>query len=428
MPTKQIFSTAVTRLLTMVMAFISSIVVSKSLGPGGRGDYAVAISFAALISQFANLGLQSSNTYYVARNRSIYDGLLANSLWVSLALGGGGAVLAALFMQTTGRIVMARPLELWLATAYVAPMLFLMFASNLLVGTNQIAEYNIYELTAAVWNLMLNVMAAVWHLGVPGFLWTSVLGNWVPAIIILVWMCANRERALQDESAAVPHLSLRFRPDLLSSGLRFGLKAYLSTLMGALVIRSLVFILKDASGSAEVGYYSVATQISDALYLLPSSAALVLFPRMVRDAGGRWSSTLRALLIIGALLVVACLLAAVLIKPFIWYVLGENFMPAAPILWYLLPGTMLLGLSTVVSQFLAACGFPRSVPVVWMCAWGLVYVLSRQLVPMYGGKGAAIALSATYAFLFVALSSVAMVTQRRRAATTPEMAPVTLQA
>jgi O-antigen/teichoic acid export membrane protein len=67
----------------------------------------------------------------------------------------------------------------------------------------------------------------------------------------------------------------------------------------------------------------------------------------------------------------------------------------------MLPGVLALGTATVLSQFLAAIGVPRTLIVVWALALALVLGVGRLLIPHHAGAGAAVALSITYGALLL---------------------------
>src|SRR5437870_4922581 len=71
------------RVVGIIAGIASSILTARYLAPEGRGEYFIAIVTAQLAAQFGNLGLSSGNTYFVARDRRLFPGLLANSLWIS---------------------------------------------------------------------------------------------------------------------------------------------------------------------------------------------------------------------------------------------------------------------------------------------------------------------------------------------------------
>ena len=84
---RQVSETYLTRLSVVALGFVNSILVTRILGPEGRGLFAVANTLSATGVQLGNLGLQSSNTYYVAREPGKLPVLLGNSLVVSAARG-----------------------------------------------------------------------------------------------------------------------------------------------------------------------------------------------------------------------------------------------------------------------------------------------------------------------------------------------------
>lgn len=98
--TRQVVHTIVSRVALLPLGVIVSALLARALGPAGRGELAVATAFATVCMQFGNLGLHTSNTYFVARQRDLLPTLTANTLALSLGLGslvalGIGIVLTA---------------------------------------------------------------------------------------------------------------------------------------------------------------------------------------------------------------------------------------------------------------------------------------------------------------------------------------------
>jgi O-antigen/teichoic acid export membrane protein len=404
MVNRDVILTMGVRLLIILSGFGTSILTARFLGPGGRGDYFLATTIALTIVQFSNLGLHSSNTYLAAKDRALLRGLVANSFWVSLVGGGGVAVTVALVMQL-GNWLTNTPLGyLWLAIALVPPTLFFMLGNNLLVGINRIDTFNGFQVGNNLVVLLFMGLAGWQGWGVQGFLGANVLaGCCMGAVLLVVLLRYSSEGE-----------GLAFRREVFSAGFRYGIKVYVASLLAFLVLRSNVFLLKSLATTEEIGYFSVATQIADVLSVLPTSVAIVLFPNLVRsDAAGRWTTTLRSMGTVGGLMVVACAIAAILVEPFIRIAFGSGFLAAVPILLWMLPGVFFLSMSTVVSQYLAAIGFPKVLTGIWVIAFTIVAALSWFLVPLYSGAGAAMALSLTYGLLFLMILRLAWVMEQR---------------
>jgi O-antigen/teichoic acid export membrane protein len=401
--TRRIALTFGVRLFRVALGLAASILTARALGPSGRGDYYFVVTFAGVLVQFGNLGLASSNTYLVARDPSHLRGLVANSLWVSIALGGGAGALIAVVLLGADVFPNVPSALLWLGVALAPPSLFYLLGTNLLVGVGRIVAFNLLETAANLLVLLLIGLAAILAAGVGGFAAASVIGWTVSAVVVLLALVRGR------------HASVRFDRAVFGAGFRFAAKAYVITLLGFLVLRGNVFLLQSSAGSTQLGYYSIAAQIADVLTIFPTTVALVLFPDLVRNVAERWSAMVATTAMVSVIVTAACVLAAMAAGPFIALLYGPSFAPATPVLLFALPGVALLSATTIVSQYLAAVGLPRALLLIWAVALALAVSLNLVLVPSFGAAGAAVALSVTYLALFVMVVWLAFQNRERRA-------------
>ena len=392
---RAVFLTLLSRSIQLISGFAGTVVTARFLGPEARGEYFLVITITLVVVQFANVGLPSSNTFYVARDRRLLGPLVSNSVWVSLVLGGGGAVIAVALLNATGWITTQQPSLMWFAVALAPAILFFMLGTNLLVGIQRMGVFNIVEAASNLGVTAALVLAGLAAFDVHGFLAIST-GTWSIAAAVLLVYLWRQDRA-----------PLRFRTDVLAGGLRYSVKAYLITAIGFLVLRSNVFVLQHYYGSRELGFYSVAAQVGDALAIIPASVALVLFPKLVKDAAGRWHSTVRVSAVVAGALAVACGIAGLLAVPFMRIAFGTAFVPAAAVLQLLLPGVFALGVASVLSQFLAAIGVPRLLVGIWIVTLGILLLVGRLLIPRHAGAGAAASLSIAYAALLTMVATLA---------------------
>jgi O-antigen/teichoic acid export membrane protein len=374
-----------TRLSLTVFGLGTSIVSARYLGESGRGDYFFMITLAATLVQVANLGLPVSNTYLAAQDSKLLGRLLVNGFWIALGVGGGVGVGLAVVAHAAG-MLQDTPLSfLWLAAALTPPSLFFLLAANLLVGVERISAYNGAEIASRVLVLAAMLVAGVAGASASGFVVASIAA-WSVAALLTGLLVVGRSR---------PHPS--FDVTVFARGFRYATKAYLVTLLGFLVLRSNVFLLRHYYGPAELGLYSIAAQISDVLSVLPQAVALVLFPRLVREAGARWEAVKRSALLVGGVMLLVGAAAAAVADPVIRLLYGDTFAPSAAILRLMLPGVIFLAVANILSQYLSAVGLPRPVVVLWGGALAILVALSATLIPAHAGSGAAAALSTTYA-------------------------------
>ncbi len=391
------FLTIFTRIVILFAGLATSILTARLLGPEGRGLYFYALTVAALVTQFGSLGFASSNTYFVARDASYLGPLAANSAWLSMLV----FVVAGFIVTVVRGPDEAPSLLMLLAVLLGTSSLFFMLFSNLLVGMQRIVAFNLLQIGSNL-TVIPALLLAAWLNGSPqALLIASIASGLVFCVISAVVLLRRQE------------FSPRPRPDIFRLSLSYSFRAFLITLIGYGVARGNVFILQTAADNAEIGYYSIAVQICDALAILPVSISLVLFPRLVRQQDERYIATVRTAKLVAVLGFVGCLAAAVLAEPFIRLAFGQEFAPSVPVVYAMLPGSLFLGTATIVSQYMAACGMPWRTFVPWIATAMTLLGSTWYLVPLHKAAGAAGALSISYAVLLVAMV-IAAISQNRK--------------
>jgi antigen flippase len=391
------FLTIFTRVVILVGGLATSILTARLLGPDGRGLYFYAVTVAALVTQFGSLGFSSSNTYYVAREPAYLGALAANSAWLSLLV----FIVAALIVSLATGPDQAPSLLMLLAVLLGSSSLFFMLYSNLLVGMQRIVAFNLLQIGSNL-SVIPALLLAAWLDGSP----ESLL---MASIVASLVFCAVAGIVLLRRHGFKP----RPRPDIFKLSLNYSFRAFLITLIGYGVARGNVFILQAASGNTEIGYYSIAVQICDALAILPISISLVIFPRLIRQEQGRYAEMLRMAKLVAVLGFLGSVAAALLAGPFIRLAFGADFAPSLPVVYAMLPGSLFLGTATIVSQYMAACGMPWRTFIPWIAAAVTLFGAAWYLIPHHEAAGAAGALSISYAVLLISMVLVAISQNRK---------------
>ena len=383
------------RLVMLIGGFGASIVTARALGPSGRGNYALVVTLSATAVQFANLGLHSSNSYLIARSREELHALVANSVWVSLAVGFGAGAAAALVVTHWNLFPHTPDRDIWLTAALVPPSLFFLLGVNLLVGLGEIRLFNVFEAASAFALLLALGGAAALGLHVAGFLATSALAWWLIAAVLLF--------VLQREAGR----SWRLSSSAFRTGLRYATKAYVVALLGFLVLWTNFFLLARLAAPNQIGYFSVAAQLADVLALLPTAAAIVIFPRLVKERTESWERTVATAKAVAAGLAALCLLTALIAPLLVGWAFGPKFEPAVDTLRWMLPGVLALGVTSIFSQYVGALGIPRRLIAIWAVALVAMIGIGRPLIRAHGDTGAAAAYSAVYCLVLLLVFALA---------------------
>ncbi|MFI4941920.1 MAG: oligosaccharide flippase family protein [Burkholderiales bacterium] len=386
---RQVSETYLTQLSIVALGFVNSILVTRILGPEGRGLFAVANTLSATGVQLGNLGLQSSNTYYVAREPGKLRLLLGNSLVVSAA-SGGIALVAFLLLRLLPGLAPISGTLLALTLLAIPAGLASLLLQNLLIGTQQIRAYNTIDLATRVLAVLLVAATAPLGLVSPEAVFGVVLAT---VVLGALWSLLRLRSGIEGP--------LAWSYDTLRECLPYGLRAYAGSLFVFLVLRSDILLVSTLRGAVETGYYAIAVGLADLLLMLPTVVGTILFPRLsaIPDLAARWQLVRRVLRVMLPATPVALGLAYLAAGPLIRIAYGAAFAPSAAAVGWLLPGVGCYAINGVLMNFLASCGMPRVVVVGPLLALVLNVAANLALIPRLGFVGAAIASSLAYALM-----------------------------
>lgn len=381
---KNFLYTFFVRCMVLGSGFFISIASAHFLGPAGRGEYFFVTSLSALLVQLSCLGMQSSNLFLVSKDQSLMANLTTNAIWVSIITAVILSVITAgifYFCYSVSNIIFI--------VILVPASLFYLLATNLLIGTNRINIFNIFQITSNLTVGIILLICGYMGFSSKGFLAGAALVWLFFAILVFFYI------------SQITSLQSKFDLASFRSGLNFGLKSYSTCLLMSLLLKSNVFMLKFFTSSAVLGYYSIASQINDVLVSLPATFALLLFPDIIKNRANGWKITQKALAMFIIFLLIVEILIAFAAPWVIPLVFGIQFSASVNILWWMLPGAFSLCIISIMSQYLAANGFPIELVCFWLISFIIMIVLSSVLIPKFLGIGAAMSLSITYSFLAI---------------------------
>lgn len=384
--------TYTTRILLVLFSLVTSVLVSRLLGPAGRGVYAVAAAIGAIGVQFCNLGVHSSNTYYVARDRSLLPELLGNTLAVGLVGASVGAALVWLLFAARPALAPLHGPLLLLGLIWVPIGLTYMLMQNLLLGLQAVRAYNVIELSAKAMTVaLLGLVVWIQPVTPEKVFFATLLGAAVAAVLAY-----GRLRPL----LAAP---LRLSLPLFRSSFSYGFRAYAAALFGFLLLRVDLLMVQYMQGPEQAGYYSISASMADLVYMFPAVVAAILFPRLTAldDGRLRWRRAQQATLVVGAATLGLALLAALLARPAVQLLYGREFLPAVPSFLILAAAMVFYGANNIISQYLASVGFPWFAVGVWALACLVNVVLNLFLIPARGISGAAFASLIGYSLVLI---------------------------
>ena len=381
--------TLAARVVAFLFSGITNVILARSLGPEGRGVYAVAVMFSAIASLLAQLGVGPANVYHLSKKLIDLDELIGHATSMALLMGTlcFSIVLGFVLVTHSTTVLGIGARFLVIATAAVPFMLLTAFMQSLLQGGQRFVHFNAVLLVQyAAPTFMLVVFLLVFrHDRTLGAVTAWTASAAVTAAWAVYWV------------APLSRFSFRLRRRTMRSLLRFGILSYLGSLTSFVNYRFDVLIVNLFAGARQVGLYSVGTSLAEIVWFIANAASIVLAPKVASsqpEEGDR--VTERVARVVGLLAIVCAGLLAVTAPWLVVFFFGAAFAESTWAVWLLLPGIVTFSIGRILSMYLL--GRNRLKVDLLAAAFGLVMTLLLDfvLIPVYGFRGAAIASSVAY--------------------------------
>jgi len=367
--------------VTLVAAGLAiAIVTARWLGPAGRGDYFFVVALSTIAGQIVHLGLHASNAFHVAKGPHLFDALAVNSYWVSVVLGAAAAAVSIVAIVSFGQSKHGIESLVW-ALLLTPTGLATLYISNLYVGAGRISEFNAIQLASAVLPYALICVVAVFSHAAPAFLAAAAIAGVLNLLILAGYTFRGRS------------VNWHFDSELFREGLPFAMRAYVINTLTTLALKSPALMFNSAALKSELGYFSIAAQVFDAVSVVPASIAAVLFPVLMKLGADRWRETRRYMVVLMGLALLVAFVVGGCSKVFVDVLFGVRFSAAVTPLRIILPGAVFVSGTSLLSQYLATHGMPRSTALAWLAAAAICIGCGPVLVRNYGAAGGAFVLS-----------------------------------
>ena len=377
-----------------LLAFAVGVLVTRALGPEGRGIYTVFLVTVSITQAVVGLGVNVSSIYHIAKKAFRLKDMVSNSQFVVLTSVAVSGLLVLITALTFGSRLTAKDVPYWLFVFAVPLFVNFNILTAILQGGSRFLEMNLVVLARPL--AMLVLVAAGMAAG--GLSIESVIVFWIIASLVtmLLGLALVGFRNLDLRTVVWP----KWR--ILREQISFGVQGQIGNLLQLLNYRLdslLVLLFVNAAG---VGFYAVGVAMTESIWFIANAVAVVLLPRLTgaraEDAAALTPVVCRHTLWISlAGAVVLGLLSPVLVEA----LFGSEFGPAvAPVFW-LLPGTVAASGTKILASYIFSQGKPLINSYITMATLALTIALDLILIPPFEVAGAAAASSGAYTLSLV---------------------------
>ena len=361
----------------------TGVLTARALGPAGRGALAAVIMWPQLLAFVCTLGLPAASVYLIRRMPDRRRPFVAIALALSFIAGLCGSAIGYFIIPYSLHTYSISVVRYAQFAVFLAPISLLgVTLGGQVQAAGQFSRYNVFRflmplsifavlvLEYSVHTLNVSYAALAYLLaGVPTTIWS------------FIWVLRHYAPTFRGSKSIV-------RP-LVS----YGLRAWGTDLLGTIsnqVDRVLVVGLLPPEA---MGLYVVSQAAAGVLNAIPSGVVPVIMPKAAdQTAEGNIALTARATRLTGLVMCAAALPLFLFGNYLLRLVYGSKFSLAGPVFRYLVIEAIFDGLTSVLSQAFLAAGQPGVVTFVQGCGLLTAIPLLSWLIPIFGIKGAGIAL------------------------------------
>lgn len=386
-----------TNVAISVLSLGNVLVVSRSLGPDGRGEVAFLTAIAWLTSNLASFGVQEANGNIAGTHPHLRRALATNSVAFSALFGlltiAVLAILVALVPAAGGHSAAALR---WTVFGCLPIIILGIYLRFLLQADYGFGITNVAWLITPLANVSINgALAVIGVLSVATAVGTWLAGQVLQTIVLTVYVARHAQGFGRSDR------------ELARRSLSFGARSHMGRAMLLGNYRLDQWILGAMAGPAELGLYSVAVAWAEALWFLPTTLSAVQRPDLVRGSRRDAAATAARMFRLAALITVLSIGVFVVAAPFLCVtVFGSQFAGSVDQLRVLVLGSLGVVAMKQLGSALTAQGRPTLTSIAISASFLATIVLDVLLIPSHGGMGAALASAIAYSLGGVAVGMI----------------------
>ncbi len=395
---KHIISTYLSQVISVIISFGTSILISRILGASGRGEFAVFTNSLALATAWLGFSLSSSIIYYVASNKIEPNKIFYSLIWFTLFTGllVFIGIKCVFLLGLQGFIFPSNHSDMSWVLLFIFQ--FLVTAINNLVIGFLNAKQKFIHISAStiIFSFLTLIVYLLFY-----FKWLQIKVDGF-TLIILSTLFTTIIQLLINLVIYVRYVPNALKYELISWAeakqiASYSFVVWLCNAFQFLSYRMDIWFVDYYHGSAETGVYSLAVSLAQMVLILPNSIASILYSY---TAKGTMQEAVYHTLKLSIVAIVACFVlsagALIFFTFFVPWAYGKEFSGSIPMTFILLLSIVPFSLPTLIATFFA--GRNKVMNNLYATLFSFVFCLLGYaiLIKPLGGIGAALASSIGY--------------------------------
>jgi len=370
-------------IISKLLAYGIVVLISRTLGPDGLGQYSFIFYYVGLLGIFSDLGVGFYFMREIARDKSRLEELLPDVL-------GFKIVLAFINFMVIVGITVFLPKPEWMKL-----LIILAGAEAMLTWIAYVFVRIMYAHEVTKYEAIARTVERFWAFFVGGavlYLFKSLS----PFIIALLAGYTVRELLrIKWGLKFVDDVRVRFRPEVWKSLLKKSYPFWFIGLFTLIYYRTDMVMLSLLRGDYETGIYRAAYTLIEVSFVIPKIVFSTTIPSMAKlweeDKKSLETLLRKSFQILGLIGILSIAGYYIFARFGILIIFGEKFLPSIPVLKILAFAVPFMFLNSLLGSYMNAIGKELMFTKITGCTAMINVILNYLLIPVYGPEGAAIA-------------------------------------
>ena len=370
-------------IISKLLAYGIIVLLSRTLGPDGLGQYSFIFYYVGLLSIFSDLGVGVYFMREVARDRNRLRELLPDVLGLKLVL-----VLANFLIIVGITLFLPKP-------GWIKALIILAGAEAMLTWVSYLFIRIMYAHEITKYEAIARTIERFWAFFVGGAVLYTFKSLSPFIITLLVGYTLRDTLRIKWGLRFVDELRIRFKPEVWKDLLKKSYPFWLIGLFTLIYYRTDMVMLNLMRSDYETGIYRAAYTLIEVALFVPNIVVATTMPSMARlwkedkkTLDVLFRRSFQMLLLLGLAGIAGYYLFA---RVGILFVFGERFLPSVPILRVLAFAIPFMFLNSLMGSYMNATGKELAFTKITGFTALLNVVLNYILISQYGAIGAAVA-------------------------------------
>ena len=387
------------QILNTLIGFVSSIIITRILGAEGRGENAIFTNSTAFAVLFFGFSINSTIPYFINSGKAKAEELL--STIVLFSVGSAVLVFGALsLLENLGKLN-------WVLSNHIQTLQYKIIFTGIYLCTLLNGILSTYLLTFKKFKQVsiYGVLFQALPLAIYCLLYLDVIPYdhqqpFIPIVNTLAVVAVLSLMAIIlifRQTVPVRPAKKLIPGNMVKQFLFFSSMAYIGNVATFLNYKLDFWVVDEYWGKSQLGIYSLAAQLSQLLWILPSAVSSVLYTYASKCSEAeavQYTIRLKQIAFYATLVLgVAGLIIAYFFIPVLY---GKEFAGAFKLMSVFILGVIPFSIPTVIASLFAARGNFKMSFILSMIIFGVSALMYFTLIPRFGLIGGAIASAIAY--------------------------------